>query len=67
MKKNKYEFKGNRIKRGLYKTQNGKLINADVNAAANIIRKSKQNFNIERLCKWVQDTPIKIKNIITTY
>ena len=33
----KYEFKGNRIKRGLYKTQNGKHINADVNAAANII------------------------------
>ena len=26
----KYEFKGNRIKRGLYKTQNGKHINADV-------------------------------------
>ena len=65
--KTKYEFKGNRIKRGLYKTQNGKLINADVNAAANIIRKSKQNFNRVRLCKWVQATPIKIKNIITTY
>ena len=57
----KYEFKGNRIKRGLYKTQNGKHINADVNAAANIIRKCKHEFNFERLCKWVQTTPIKIK------
>lgn len=47
-----YEFKGKRIKRGLYKTQNGKIINADVNAAANIIRKSKQKFSIERLYKW---------------
>ena len=57
----KYEFKGKRIKRGLYKTLNGILINADVNAACNIIRKSKQKFNKERLCKWAQDAPIKIK------
>ena len=56
-----YEFKGTRIKRGLYKTSKGILINADVNAAANIIRKSKQKFNIERLCKWVQYAPSKIK------
>ena len=59
--KEKYEFKGKRIKRGLYKTLKGILINADVNAACNIIRKSKQKFNKERLCKWVQDAPIKIK------
>ena len=60
-KQNKYEFKGKRIKRGLYKTLKGKLINADVNAACNIIRKSKQKFNNERLCKWVQSAPAKIK------
>ena len=60
-KEKKYEFKGKRIKRGLYKTLNGILINADINAACNIIRKSKQKFNKERLCKWVQDAPIKIK------
>ena len=57
----KYEFKGKRIHRGLYKTQKGILINADVNAAANIIRKCKQKFNIERLYKWVQTTPSKSK------
>ena len=59
--KKKYEFKGKRIKRGLYKTQKGKLLNADVNAAANIIRKSKQKFNLERLYKWAQTAPSKIK------
>ena len=60
----KYEFKGKRIKRGLYKTLEGKLINADVNAAANIIRKSKQKFNFERLCKWVMTAPTKIRPLI---
>ena len=60
-KKPEYEFKGIRVYRGLYKTQNGTYINADVNAAANIIKKSKQNFDYERLCKWVQTAPIKIK------
>ena len=58
-----YEFKGTRIKRGLYKTSKGKLINADVNAAANIIRKCKQKFHVERLYKWVQYAPSKIKPI----
>ena len=57
----KYQFKGQRIKRGLYKTSNGTVINADVNAACNIIRKSKQKFSNERLCKWVQYAPSKIK------
>ena len=59
--KQKHEFKGKQIKRGLYKTLKGIFINADVNAACNIIRKSKQKFNKERLCKWVRDAPIKIK------
>ena len=35
------EFSGKRIKRGLYQTKSGKLINADVNGALNILRKSK--------------------------
>jgi len=34
------KYKGERIKRGLYRTAKGKLINADVNAAYNIIRKA---------------------------
>ena len=35
-----YTFSGKRIKRGLYKTKDGILINADVNGASNIIRKA---------------------------
>jgi len=37
----KENYQGKRIKRGLYKTNNGKLINSDVNGACNIIRKYK--------------------------
>ena len=36
-----YKFSGKRIKRGLYQTSKGKLINADCNGALNILRKSK--------------------------
>lgn len=36
-----YQFSGKRVKRGLYKTKSGKLVNADVNGALNILAKSK--------------------------
>ena len=36
-----YVFSGKRIKRGLYQTSGGKLINADCNGSLNILRKSK--------------------------
>ena len=36
----KYTFSGKRIKRGLYKSKNGTLLNADVNGACNILRKA---------------------------
>lgn len=38
-----YQFNGKRIKRGLYKTCDGKLINADVNGSYNILRKAIPN------------------------
>lgn len=34
------KFSGKRVKRGLYQTNSGKFINADVNGALNILRKS---------------------------
>jgi len=34
-----YQFSGRRIKRGLYKSSDGRLINADLNGAFNIMRK----------------------------
>ena len=36
---------GKRIKRGLYKRKDGTLINADINAALNMIKKYKRNSN----------------------
>ncbi len=33
-----YTFSGKRVKRGLYRTQDGRMINADRNGAGNVIR-----------------------------
>lgn len=41
--KGKPTFSGVRVKRGLYKSKNGTLINADLNGAANILRKAYPN------------------------
>ena len=37
-------FSGKRVKRGLYKTNTGKIINADTNGSLNIARKVIPNF-----------------------
>ncbi|WP_210498881.1 transposase, partial [Vibrio crassostreae] len=42
-------FSGKRVKRGLYRTKSGKLLNADVNGAINIIRKECGNAGIVQL------------------
>ena len=39
-KSQKYTFSGKRVKRGLYQTKKGYLLNADCNGALNILRKS---------------------------
>lgn len=54
-------FSGKRIHRGLYQFKDGKLANADVNGAANILRKSKQNFKFEELCRGLLDSPLRIR------
>ncbi len=54
-------FSGKRIKRGLYRYSNGKVANADINGAANILRKSKQNFEYEKLCKGLLASPLRIR------
>ena len=45
----KYDFSGNRIKRGLYKTKDGITLNADVNGALNILRKAIQTQGLNCL------------------
>ena len=56
-----YQFGGSRIHRGLYKTANGKILNADVNGALNILRKS----NVVDLSilygRGEVDTPVRIR------
>lgn len=42
-KPREYKFSGKRVKRGLYRTKHGFLVNADCNGAANILRKSKHD------------------------
>ena len=38
-----HHFSGRRISRGLYRTANGTVLNADVNGSANILRKASPN------------------------
>ena len=58
---NAYSFSGQRIKRGLYKTGTNKLINADINGALNIMRKSSVvDMNI-LYSRGEVDTPIRIR------
>ena len=56
-----YQFSGNRVHRGLYKTASGKTFNADVNGALNIMRKSSVvDMNI-LYSRGEVDTPIRIR------
>lgn len=56
-----YSFSGRRMHRGLYKTASGKTINADVNGALNIMRKSRVvDMNI-LYSRGEVDTPIRIR------
>ena len=54
-------FSGKRVKRGLYRFADGRTANADINGAANILRKSKQNFNFEGLCRGLLGSPVRIR------
>ena len=56
-----YSFSGRRVKRGMYKTSKGYILNADVNGALNILRKSKV-VDLEVLySRGEVDTPVRIR------
>lgn len=55
------QFSGKRIKRGLYQTKSGKLLNADVNGALNILRKSKVVVLDDLYCRGDVLTPTRIR------
>ena len=44
------DYKGSRIKRGLFSSSKGKLINADINGSINILRKEIGDFIINKKC-----------------
>jgi IS605 OrfB family transposase len=58
-----WKASGQRIKRGLYRTKNRSLINADLNGSANILRKVARNLDIDlsRLGKRCLTTVSRIK------
>ena len=56
-----YQFSGSRIHRGLYETAGGKTVNADVNGALNIMKKSNVvDMNI-LYGRGEGDTPVRIR------
>ena len=57
------EFSGRRVKRGLYITSKGKRINADVNAALNIIRKSNLVGITALQARGAANPPMRIRNL----
>ena len=59
--KKEYRFSGKRTYRGMYETGNGRKINADVNGALNILRKSRV-VSLEGLySRGEVDTPVRIR------
>lgn len=56
-----YQFSGKRVHRGLYKTSDGKILNADVNGALNILRKSNVVPLDGLYTRGDVDTPVRIR------
>ncbi|XZF60851.1 MAG: zinc ribbon domain-containing protein [Gloeotrichia echinulata DVL01] len=42
-----WKASGKRVERGLYRTANGSIVNADLNGAANILKKVASNLSID--------------------
>ena len=55
---NKIQFSGRRVHRGLYKSKEGKLINADVNGSLNILRKCNDNLFMRESVKVYGAKPV---------
>ena len=60
------KFSGRRAKRGLYKTKQGVLINADLNGALNIMRKTFPKIEFETTDLKYPQNPKTIKNIMNS-
>ena len=56
-----YAFSGIRIKRGLYQTLEGRYLNADINGALNILKKSSVVSLTALYSRGAVDTPLRIR------
>ena len=58
-----WEPSGRRVKRGLYKTANGTLINSDTNGAANILRKVavKLRLDLSGISRGALMSPVRVR------
>ena len=57
------EYKGKRVKRGLFKSNKGILVNADINGSLNILRKVVKEDDLSDLIEsrqWAMQSPIRI-------
>jgi len=64
-KKASYQFSGKRVKRGLYKSAKGVLLNSDVNGAINILRKVIGDAFIKLSDIGLWSNPVKINPLQT--
>ncbi|MBN4077313.1 transposase [Sulfobacillus acidophilus] len=61
------KYQGRRIKRGLFRTNNRILVNADINGSANILQKyltskhRQEELFFERVCKGFVNNPVRVK------
>jgi len=56
-----YVFSGTRIKRGLYQTSKGMYLNADINGALNILKKSNVADLSVLYARGQVDSPLRIR------
>ena len=56
-------YKGKRIYRGLFKSSSGKIINADINGALNILRKVIGNFNFDPILAYATPKTVNVLKI----
>ncbi|KLU61146.1 putative transposase [Peptococcaceae bacterium CEB3] len=61
----KYVFSGKRVKRGLYRSANGQAVNADLNGAANILRKACPGIDLSRVSHALCLNPIRLYPLAT--
>lgn len=59
----KYHFSGRRIHRGLYKSKDGTLMNADINGAANILRKAGYDVSNMKIARLLDPAIIRFKTL----